>query len=80
MQPKISAGGIDRNLDDLSNDRPNFTGDASDIQSWGRMKRAKTFPLRPAPFSAAGEATVLEAAALSRPEEPAIAAAGTESA
>ena len=28
----ISAGGIDRNLDDLSNDRPNFTGDTSDIE------------------------------------------------
>jgi hypothetical protein len=28
----LSAGGIDRNLDDLSNDRPNFTGDISDIR------------------------------------------------
>jgi hypothetical protein len=27
----ISAGGIDRNLDDLSNDRPNFNGDPSEI-------------------------------------------------
>jgi hypothetical protein len=26
-----SAGGIDRNLDDVSNDRPNFTGDPNDI-------------------------------------------------
>jgi hypothetical protein len=28
----VSAGGIDRNLDDISNDRPNFTGDVSDIR------------------------------------------------
>lgn len=28
----LSAGGIDRNLDDLSNDRPNFTGSVSDIR------------------------------------------------
>ena len=27
----ISAGGIDRNLDDLSNDRPNFNGNINDI-------------------------------------------------
>ena len=27
----ISVGGRDRNLDDISNDRPNFTGDLSDI-------------------------------------------------
>jgi len=27
----LSAGGIDRNLDDISNDRPNFSGDPSDI-------------------------------------------------
>ena len=27
----LSAGGIDRNLDDLSNDRPNFTGSTKDI-------------------------------------------------
>src|SRR5436189_326710 len=28
----LSAGGIDRNLDDVSNDRPNFTGNVDDIQ------------------------------------------------
>jgi hypothetical protein len=28
----ISAGGIDRSLDDLSNDRPNFAGDLGDIE------------------------------------------------
>ena len=27
----LSAGGVDRNLDDLSNDRPNFTGNVGDI-------------------------------------------------
>ena len=27
----ISAGGIDRNLDDVSNDRPNFSGDVSSL-------------------------------------------------
>jgi hypothetical protein len=27
----LSAGGIDRNLDDISNDRPNFVGDTKDI-------------------------------------------------
>jgi len=29
----ISSGGIDRSLDDISNDRPNFSGDPNDI-SW----------------------------------------------
>jgi hypothetical protein len=29
----LSAGGIDRNLDDVNNDRPNFSGDLSDIRS-----------------------------------------------
>jgi hypothetical protein len=28
----LSAGGIDRNLDDISNDRPSFIGNTSDIQ------------------------------------------------
>lgn len=28
----LSAGGIDRNLDDVSNDRPNFTGNIEDIR------------------------------------------------
>lgn len=28
----ISLGGVDRNLDDVSNDRPNFTGDTSVLQ------------------------------------------------
>src|SRR6185436_19613012 len=31
----ISLGGVDRNLDDVSNDRPNFTGDTSLLQ-WRR--------------------------------------------
>lgn len=29
----LSAGGIDRSLDDISNDRPNFSGDPRDITS-----------------------------------------------
>lgn len=29
----LSAGGIDRNLDDVNNDRPNFTGNLEDIRS-----------------------------------------------
>jgi hypothetical protein len=37
----LSAGGIDRNLDDVSNDRPNFTGDPNDIR-W--RVYASTFP------------------------------------
>lgn len=28
----LSAGGVDRNLDDISNDRPNFTGNVDDIR------------------------------------------------
>jgi|CXWL01.1.fsa_nt_gi hypothetical protein len=28
----LSAGGVDRNLDDLSNDRPNFNGNVNDIR------------------------------------------------
>jgi outer membrane receptor for ferrienterochelin and colicin len=32
----VSAGGIDRSLDDLSNDRPNFNGSLSDI-SWRKF-------------------------------------------
>jgi hypothetical protein len=31
----LSLGGVDRNLDDVSNDRPNFTGDLSVLQ-WRR--------------------------------------------
>lgn len=37
----VSAGGIDRSLDDISNDRPNFTGNYSDIV-WRRFD--STFP------------------------------------
>jgi hypothetical protein len=32
----VSAGGIDRSLDDINNDRPNFVGDTSDIV-WRRF-------------------------------------------
>lgn len=35
----ISAGGIDRNLDDLNNDRPNFSGDPKDIK-WRKFGSA----------------------------------------
>jgi hypothetical protein len=38
----LSAGGVDRNLDDLSNDRPNFAGDVNDIQ-W-RVFQSSQFP------------------------------------
>lgn len=38
----LSAGGVDRNLDDLSNDRPNFTGDPDDIR-W-RVFETGRFP------------------------------------
>lgn len=38
----LSAGGIDRNLDDVSNDRPSFTGDTSDIL-W-RVFQSQPFP------------------------------------
>jgi hypothetical protein len=38
----LSAGGLDRNLDDLSNDRPNFTGDPNDIR-W-RVYQSSPFP------------------------------------
>lgn len=38
----LSAGGLDRNLDDLSNDRPNFTGDVDDIP-W-RVYGSSPFP------------------------------------
>jgi hypothetical protein len=37
----VSAGGIDRNLDDVSNDRPNFSGDIDDIV-WRVL--ASTYP------------------------------------
>lgn len=36
-----SSGGVDRNLDDVQNDRPNFTGDPADIR-W--RVYASTFP------------------------------------
>lgn len=35
----VSAGGIDRNLDDLSNDRANFAGDPNDIE-WRELGSA----------------------------------------
>jgi hypothetical protein len=38
----LSAGGLDRNLDDLSNDRPNFTGNLDDIR-W-RVFSSTPFP------------------------------------
>lgn len=38
----LSAGGIDRNLDDVSNDRPSFVGDPSDI-GW-RVFASSPFP------------------------------------
>ncbi|MEQ1764956.1 MAG: carboxypeptidase regulatory-like domain-containing protein [Pyrinomonadaceae bacterium] len=38
----LSGGGLDRSLDDLSNDRPNFTGDPSDIR-W-RVFQSSPFP------------------------------------
>jgi hypothetical protein len=38
----LSAGGIDRSLDDVSNDRPSFTGDPDDIQ-W-RVFGSQPFP------------------------------------
>ncbi|MEP6923360.1 MAG: TonB-dependent receptor [Pyrinomonadaceae bacterium] len=37
----LSAGGIDRNLDDVNNDRPNFSGNLSDIRS---RKSGEPFP------------------------------------
>lgn len=40
----LSAGGVDRNLDDLSNDRPNFAGDTSDIQ-WRISSRRRSLRL-----------------------------------
>ena len=38
----LSAGGVDRNLDDVSNDRPNFVGNVDDIQ-W-RVHASSPFP------------------------------------
>lgn len=38
----LSAGGIDRNLDDISNDRPNYTGDLNDL-NW-RVFQTGPFP------------------------------------
>lgn len=38
----LSGGGLDRSLDDLSNDRPNFVGDTSDIK-W-RVFQSSAFP------------------------------------
>ena len=38
----LSAGGIDRNLDDVSNDRPSFSGDPNDI-NW-RVYASSAFP------------------------------------
>ena len=38
----LSAGGIDRNLDDVSNDRPNFTGNLDDL-NW-RVFQTGAFP------------------------------------
>ena len=38
----LSAGGIDRNLDDVSNDRPSFAGDPNDIE-W-RVFGSQPFP------------------------------------
>ena len=38
----LSAGGIDRNLDDVSNDRPSFAGDPNDIE-W-RIFGSQPFP------------------------------------
>ena len=43
----LSAGGVDRNLDDVSNDRPNYVGDTNDIQ-W------RIFGSQPFPQNAAG--------------------------
>lgn len=43
----ISVGGIDRNLDDVNNDRPNFNGDLSLLRA-----RAPGEPLNPAILSA----------------------------
>jgi hypothetical protein len=43
----ISLGGVDRNLDDVSNDRPIFTGDASLLRA-----RRPSEPLNPALLSA----------------------------
>lgn len=54
----LSSGGVDRNLDDLSNDRPNFTGSTSDI-NW-RVFGSSPFPtqvasqLSLAPLGSAG--------------------------
>lgn len=54
----LSAGGIDRNLDDVNNDRPNFTGDVDDLQ-W-RVFQTGAFPeavanqLRMAPIGSPG--------------------------
>lgn len=54
----LGAGGLDRNLDDLSNDRPNYVGDLSDIR-W-RVYQSSAFPedlksrLSLAPLGSAG--------------------------
>jgi hypothetical protein len=54
----LSAGGVDRNLDDLSNDRPNFTGDLTSL-NWREFQSAP-FPtvvaaqLRLAPIGSPG--------------------------
>ena len=39
----LGTGGLDRNLDDLSNDRPNFTGSTNDIV-W-RVRGSMPFPV-----------------------------------
>jgi len=54
----VSAGGIDRNLDDVNNDRPNFAGDPNDID-W-RVYASQPFPqelydrFTPAPIGSPG--------------------------
>lgn len=44
----LSAGGVDRNLDDVSNDRPNFVGNIDDI-------RWRVFSSSPFPGAVAGQ-------------------------
>ena len=46
----VSAGGIDRSLDDISNDRPNFNGDPKDI-NW------RVYGTQPFPAGLAGQFT-----------------------
>jgi len=59
MVNTVSAPGLAVETEALATEAPGM--DARAIQSSGMTKRAKTFPLRPLPFSPAGEKRIFAA-------------------